>query len=191
MDQLGHWDEGDATLAAVTARAQAAGDVYRVAMAANNLGMGHVVRSRFDEALPFFERVLALDALKDHLVYANALTNAGLCLAQLGEFDRAARLQERAVAAHERSGARLSCTSGWGTRQYIRAPRRNGPSHSIPRTGARDRRGEEPDRRRGAARREPGRRAHGSRRLGSGRQDQRAGPRPQRAIAGRAVSVLC
>ena len=102
---LAEWDAGDATLAAVTTRAQASGDAFRVAMAANNLGMGHIVRSRFDEALPYFERVLALESLKDHLVYANALTNAGVCLAQLGEFDRAARLQLQAVAAHEQSGA--------------------------------------------------------------------------------------
>lgn len=65
------------------------------------LGMGRVTRSRFDEALSYFERVLALQALERDMVYAAALSNAGICYARLGEFDKAIGVQTRAVAAHE------------------------------------------------------------------------------------------
>ena len=42
--------------------AAAHGDQRRTAIALNNLGMGRVARGRFDEALPYFERVLSLAA---------------------------------------------------------------------------------------------------------------------------------
>ncbi len=105
--QLARWDEGAAILTDVVDRARANGDRYREALALNNLGMGWLVRSRFDEALPYFERVLSTPDIEPLLVYANALNNAGICYARLGEFDRAVTLQRRAVASHERRTARV------------------------------------------------------------------------------------
>lgn len=102
--RTGRWDDADALLRDVVTRAAAANDPYHEAVALLNLGMGRVVRSRYDEALPFFERVLARTSIERYTVYANALTNAGLSYARLGQFDRAVDVQRRAVASHEQRG---------------------------------------------------------------------------------------
>jgi CHAT domain-containing protein/tetratricopeptide (TPR) repeat protein len=103
--RLGRADEGEARLKGAVARAADITDRYRQVLALNNLGMGSIVRGRLDEALPFFERVLTFEDLSDTSVYATAMNNAGACYARLGEFDRAAATQKRAVALHEARGA--------------------------------------------------------------------------------------
>ena len=103
--RLGRAADGEARLKAAVAGAAAVKDRYRQVLALNNLGMGCVVRSRFDEALPWFERVLTFDDLSNTSVYATAMNNAGLCHARLGDFDRAIATQKRAVALHESRGA--------------------------------------------------------------------------------------
>jgi CHAT domain-containing protein/Tfp pilus assembly protein PilF len=98
--RTGRFAEAEAGLRSVIADAAASGDTYRQALALNNLGMGFVVRSRFDEALSHFERVLALEDVDGTSVYGQSLNNAGLCLARLGQFDRAEALQRRAIEIH-------------------------------------------------------------------------------------------
>lgn len=100
--QLGQWDEGQAELNTVIERAARADDRYAEALALNVMGMGRTVRSRFDEALPWFERLLALRDLQETALYSRALYNAGLCYARLGLFERAAAYQERAVKAYQK-----------------------------------------------------------------------------------------
>ena len=87
--RLGRTDEAEERLKSAVASAGERNDRYRQVLALNNLGMGAVVRSRFGEALPWFEQVLAFDDLAGTSVYATALNNAGLCYARLGDFDRA------------------------------------------------------------------------------------------------------
>jgi CHAT domain-containing protein/Tfp pilus assembly protein PilF len=103
--RLGRWTEAESRLTTAVEQASAAGDRYREVLALNNLGMGKVLRSRCDEALSWFERVLAFEDLDQMLVYLGAMTNAGGCYARLGQFDRAVALQERAVALHRRRGS--------------------------------------------------------------------------------------
>ena len=103
--RLGRTVEGETRLKAAVARAGELDDRYRQVLALNNLGMGFVVRSRYSEAIPWFERVLAFDDLANTSVYATALNNAGLCYARLGDFDRAVTTQQRAVALHEARAA--------------------------------------------------------------------------------------
>jgi CHAT domain-containing protein/Tfp pilus assembly protein PilF len=103
--RLGKTDLGEARLKEAVARAAELNDRYRQVRALNDLGMGFVVRGRYGEALPWFERVLAFDDLADTSIYATALNNAGLCYRQLGEFDRAVATQRRAVGLHEARGA--------------------------------------------------------------------------------------
>jgi CHAT domain-containing protein/tetratricopeptide (TPR) repeat protein len=103
--RLGRAAEGETRLKAAVEQAAALNDRYREVLALNNLGMGFVVRSRFGEAVPWFERVLTFEDLADTSVYATAMNNAGLCYARLGDFDRAVATQKRAVALHERRGA--------------------------------------------------------------------------------------
>lgn len=104
--RLGQWAEAESTLNVVAAAAGRSGDPYREALALNNLGMGRLVRGRFDEALPWFERVLDRAALESTSVYGVALNNAGICYSRLGQFERAIAVQERAVKFHA-SGSRV------------------------------------------------------------------------------------
>ncbi len=97
----GQWAEAEALLNGAVSRAVATGDTFRQAMALNNLGMGLVIRNRFDEAVPHFERVLALTDLDGTSIYGAALNNAGVCYARLGQFERAVASQQKAIAVHE------------------------------------------------------------------------------------------
>jgi CHAT domain-containing protein/tetratricopeptide (TPR) repeat protein len=68
--------------------------------------MGSVVRGRWDEALPRFERVLSFEGLDSLSIYAAALSNAGICYSRLGQFDRALAIQRRSVKVHTGRGTR-------------------------------------------------------------------------------------
>jgi CHAT domain-containing protein/tetratricopeptide (TPR) repeat protein len=100
--QTGHWDEGEALLKGTVRAASDARDRYYEAFALLQLGMGQLVRNRFDQALAYFERVLAFSDLATTTIYARALNNAGICYSRLGLFERAVDVQLRAVAVHEK-----------------------------------------------------------------------------------------
>jgi CHAT domain-containing protein len=102
--RTGRFPEGLSTLTALATDAERASDEYHLAIALINTGMGHQLRDRFDAALPFFERAASLTRVTMR-IRAPALTNAGLCYARLGDYDRAIGMQRQAVAAHE-NGAR-------------------------------------------------------------------------------------
>jgi CHAT domain-containing protein len=102
LARLGRFDEADATLARMVARARAAGDHYREAVGLVNLSQNHIVRNQYDEALSFLEPVVARTELAAQLVYARALINAGISYAQLGDFDRALEILRRSVAEQEK-----------------------------------------------------------------------------------------
>ena len=104
--RLGEWSEGEALLNSVVTRASGHSDRYHQAMALNDLGMGRLVRNRYDEALPYFERVTAMQDISEWVIYATSLKNAGSCYQRLGQFDRAVALQQRAFAVQERRGKR-------------------------------------------------------------------------------------
>jgi CHAT domain-containing protein len=101
--QKGRWEEGEALLAGTARAASEAGDRYFEAFALHQLGMGQFVRNRFDQALAFFERVLAFSDLSEMSIYAKALNNAGMCYSRLGMFERAVDVQRRAVALQTKS----------------------------------------------------------------------------------------
>jgi tetratricopeptide (TPR) repeat protein len=104
--RLGAWNDADAVLNRVVSQAAADADEYHEALALNDLGMGRVVRNRYDAALPYFERVVSLAGLTGSSVFAVALNNAGTCYQRLGQFDRALAVQQRAFEVHERRGKR-------------------------------------------------------------------------------------
>ena len=112
--RLGQWDEAETRLNAVLSSASSRGDRFREALAINNLGMSRLIRNRWDEALPQFERVLSYKDLEQTRIYAASLNNTGVCLARLGQFDRAIAFQQRAVQAYERSGRRLELMTAVG-----------------------------------------------------------------------------
>jgi CHAT domain-containing protein/Tfp pilus assembly protein PilF len=102
--RLGRRAEAESLLDAVVAEASSIGDHYHQAGALNDLGMGRLVSNRFDEALAWFEQVLSLNGLESFTIYAVSLYNAGICYTQLGQYERAAALQSRAVEIYERRG---------------------------------------------------------------------------------------
>ena len=102
--RLSRWQEGEQELEAVVRRTQTIGDRYRQAVALNTLGMGRLIRTRYDEAVTWFERVLTLNDLNEMTIYAVALYNAGICYSRLGQFERAKAVQQRAVQVHARRG---------------------------------------------------------------------------------------
>jgi CHAT domain-containing protein len=112
--RLGKWSDAESRLNDVIAQAAAAGDRYHQARALNDLGMGGVVRGRWDEALPRFERVLSFQDLDQLTIYGEALNNAGICYARLGEFDRAVATQRRSVGVHQGRGPRFSFVRALG-----------------------------------------------------------------------------
>jgi CHAT domain-containing protein len=104
--QLGRWPESEARLESVVSGASASKHEYVGAMALVSQGMGMFVRNRFDEALSSFERVTAVADLDGTIIYAKALHNSGMCLARLGQFDRAVEKQHRAITLLQpRSGS--------------------------------------------------------------------------------------
>lgn len=113
--RLGKWADGESRLNAVVTEAAAARDEYQQARALNDLGMGGVVRGRWDEALPRFERVLSFNSLEQLTVYGEALNNAGICYARLGEFERAAAAQRRAIELNKGRGPRLNYAQALGS----------------------------------------------------------------------------
>ena len=96
--------EAESVLNETARSAREQGDRYHEAVALLNLGTALLIRDRFDHALQYFERVLASTDLNDRLVYAVALSNAGICYYRLGDVDQAIDAQKRAVASHERPG---------------------------------------------------------------------------------------
>ncbi|MEZ5318713.1 MAG: CHAT domain-containing tetratricopeptide repeat protein [Vicinamibacterales bacterium] len=102
--RVGRAAEAEALLGTVVAEARRLGDHHREAVALLNLGYSRLASNRFDEALTFFEPILAFGDLAATSVYAVALNNAGICHSRLGEFDEALALQQRAVTFHEGRG---------------------------------------------------------------------------------------
>ena len=104
LSLLRQWAAAESVLNETVADAQQHGDRYHEAVALVNLGAGDLLRDRFDHALQHFERALSFKELESQLVYAVALTNAGICYQRLGEFDRAIDVERRAVLSHEQPG---------------------------------------------------------------------------------------
>jgi len=102
--RLGRREEAESLLTGLISKAGIIGDRFHQALALNDLGMGRLASSRFDEAVPWFERVLSLTDLQPLTIYAVSLFNAGICYAQLGDYDRAVALQRHAVEIYERRG---------------------------------------------------------------------------------------
>ncbi|HXT30275.1 MAG TPA: CHAT domain-containing protein [Vicinamibacterales bacterium] len=104
--RLSQWAPAEETLTAAIAGAAKRGDRINEARGWTFLGMGSRGRGRWDEAAIKFERALTFTDLQATTVYAGALNNAGMCYARLGDFDRAATLQKRAVDFYSKHGRR-------------------------------------------------------------------------------------
>jgi serine/threonine protein kinase/CHAT domain-containing protein/tetratricopeptide (TPR) repeat protein len=116
--RLGQIAEGEALLHTLVVDASDVGDRYHQAMALNDIGMGRLVSHRYQEALSWFERVLSLTDLEPLTIYRASLANAAGCYIHLGDFDRAAALQRRALRIQEQhppSRGLIAMTGDLGT----------------------------------------------------------------------------
>src|SRR5262249_28949591 len=129
--RTGDWAGGEALLNAVVAKAASVSDLYHQAVALNDLGRGLMSRNRFDEALPYFERVIAMRDLSDWSVYPASLSTAGSCYQRLGRFDRAVVVQKQALAVQERRGKRESLVQVLGEMGNLYALRGQ-PDQALP-----------------------------------------------------------
>ena len=68
-----------------------------------------VLRLRYDEAIPYFEKAAALAGPRSRTLYSLARSNLAICYSQLGEHDRALEIHLQSVAQNERSGAKSTC----------------------------------------------------------------------------------
>src|SRR3954470_2303118 len=112
--RLRRFAPAERVLGEAMAAARTGGDRYRELLAINNLGMGSLIRGRFDEALGWFEQAQAFTDLEDTAAFATALNNAGGCYARLGQFDRAISAQQRALRLHEKRGVSASYEQALG-----------------------------------------------------------------------------
>ena len=97
----GRFADAESRLVEALSLARTSGDRMRESVILGTLGRGQVQLERHGAALVWLEQALAFTEFDTHLSYAAALSNAGLCYARLGEFDRALALQQRAVQLHD------------------------------------------------------------------------------------------
>ena len=112
--RLGEWQIAEDRLENVVTVTEGQ-DQYRQALALNNLGMGLLIRARYDEALVWFERVLSQHELQKTAVFGTVLYNVGICYSRLGQFDRATAVQRRAIQFYEPAGASLQLVQALGS----------------------------------------------------------------------------
>jgi CHAT domain-containing protein/Tfp pilus assembly protein PilF len=110
----GKYADAEARLTALIRTAEERGNRFIQARSWNDLGRGGLTQGRWDEAMTRFERVLSFTDLEQTTVFGGAVLNAGICYARLGEFDRALKLQERAIAFYVSRGRRRDYASALG-----------------------------------------------------------------------------
>jgi CHAT domain-containing protein/Tfp pilus assembly protein PilF len=103
----GRFDEADKVLRSALARARTLRSPYTEAGVLMNLGRIPMEKNRYDEAAGFFEQAAQASGPRFQLLYSVVQVNLAACYSNLGEFDRAIRIQLDNVARHERTGARF------------------------------------------------------------------------------------
>ena len=99
--RTGQWSTAESGLRTLIRQAEAGGFQHHQAQALNNLGMGFVVAQPVRRSAAMVRahhrRPARLDGTT---IYGQALNNAGICYARLGQFDRAVASQQKAIDLH-------------------------------------------------------------------------------------------
>ena len=104
-------------------------DSFLQASANNGLGMLRKQRSKWDEALPWFQEALKIwKSLEARHFVAGALNNLSMCYSNLGDFDRALEYSQQAMGLAQPS-ARLAEVLGETGSLYVRWGQ---PAKAIP-----------------------------------------------------------
>ena len=101
------YDEAEHVLRNALERARQAGSQYSLAGVLVNLGRIRLRRHRYDEAASIFEDASRVCGPQYALLYTVVQDNLATCYRELGEHDRALRIQLDSIARHEQSGARF------------------------------------------------------------------------------------
>jgi CHAT domain-containing protein len=109
-----HYDEAEVALRRALERAHTLHSPYSEATVQVNLGMSRLMRLRYDDAIPYFERAAALAGPRSRTLYSVARSNLAICYSQLGEHDRALEIHLQSVAQNERSGAKFALQNSLG-----------------------------------------------------------------------------
>ena len=109
-----HYDEAEVVLRTALVRARTLHSAYSEAGVQVNLGLSRLLRVRWDEAIPYFEKAAALAGPRSRTLYSLARSNLAICYRQLGEHDRALEIQLQTVAQNERSGAKFYLQNSLG-----------------------------------------------------------------------------
>jgi CHAT domain-containing protein len=113
------YEEAEVALRAALARAQALHLAYSNAGVLVNLGLSRLLRLRYDEAIPYFEKAAALAGPQSRTLYSLARSNLAICYSNLGEHDRALEIHLQSVAQNERSGTRFYLQGSLGETGHI------------------------------------------------------------------------
>ena len=98
LSLTGHSDEARTLLLSARQRAIGLGDPYQEATALMDLGMISARKSRFDEALGWFEQALSpAKRSGSRSIIAAILNNVAMCHTQLGDFDEANKRRREAI----------------------------------------------------------------------------------------------
>jgi CHAT domain-containing protein len=100
------YDEAETALRAALTRAHALHSAYSEAGVLVNLGLSRLLRLRYDDAIPYFEKAAALAGPQSRTLYSVARSNLAMCFSNLGEHDRALEIHLQGVAQNERSGTK-------------------------------------------------------------------------------------
>lgn len=125
------FDQAEVVLRTALARARALHSAYSEAGLQVNLGMIRVLRLRYDEAIPYFERAALLAGPQSRTLYSAARSNLAICYSQLGEHERALQIHLQSVAQNERSAAKFLLQTSLGETGHTYAMMEN-PKAAIP-----------------------------------------------------------
>jgi tetratricopeptide (TPR) repeat protein len=116
----GNLDQAERKFLAAEQLAQTHGGKYQLAVIRNGRGMLRLIRSHFDDAIPFFEEANQLySETKSRHGQAITANNLGICYTQLGDFDRARQLREQALSIAKRSLVRANALGEAGTLAFL------------------------------------------------------------------------
>jgi CHAT domain-containing protein len=113
--------EGERILRTALERARRLNAPYSESSVLVNLGMIRLKKKRYDEAAIYFDQASRRVGPQAQTLYSVAQNNLAICYLNLGEHDRAIRIQLDAIARHERSGAKffLSDALGQAGKSYM------------------------------------------------------------------------
>jgi len=108
------YNRAETVLFSALSRSRGLHSAYYEAGVQSNLGLSRLLRLRYDEAIPYFEKAAALAGPDSRTLYSLARRNLAICYRQLGEHDRALQIHLQSVAQNERSGAKYYLLNALG-----------------------------------------------------------------------------